>query len=422
MSTDWLHQYILLVLRLNKLIAAHTHDPSLLDYYGPAEHQAYVDQEPLTPATRLVQAARMLQDTLREQGFATERATYLGKLVHALETVSRRVAGEHIALREQARSCFDLHVDYVPETFFDQAYALYDDALPGHGDIAQRLHQWQAHYTVPSARAQLLPTLIQRALSEARRRTHRVIALPGNDHVTIEPIRDQPVRAMAHYLGSYRSRLLINPEYPFNIADLLYVVCHETYPGHVAELILKEEHLIRQREYREQQVSFLLTPPFVISEGIALWAQELIFPKEEAAIWLAEHIYPEVGIVPDGTPLNQVHQATDLLWGVRCNAALMLDEGQPSDTIVQYLRQYALLDQVEAQRALQALQRPFCEAYIFTYWYGHQLLKPWLTGSQRNTRLKHLLIEQVLPSDLTQEDSSAIRDHGSSSRGIDDHA
>lgn len=93
---------------------------------------------------------------------------------------------------------------------------------------------------------------------------------------------------------------------------------------------------------------------------------------------------------------------TDLLWGVRCNAALMLDEGHTGAEVMCYLMQYALLDQVAAQCALQALQRPFCEAYIFTYWHGRQLLAPWLQGPQRSTMIVRLLTEQILPSDLAE--------------------
>ena len=29
------------------------------------------------------------------------------------------------------------------------------------------------------------------------------------------------------------------------MADLLYVACHEGYPGHLAELVLKEERLAK---------------------------------------------------------------------------------------------------------------------------------------------------------------------------------
>ena len=64
-----------------------------------------------------------------------------------------------------------------------------------------------------------------------------VIALPDDAEVTIEPITGYPIRALADYRGNHQSRILINPDYPFNIADLLYVVCHEAYPGYLAELI-----------------------------------------------------------------------------------------------------------------------------------------------------------------------------------------
>jgi hypothetical protein len=399
LNSNWLHEYMLLVLRLNKLIALRAHDTS--------EYQVQVDREPIFTAKRLLQDAKAFKETIADQGFASARALYLGKLIHALETVSRRLVGERIPLREQALDCFDLYVDYVPEAAFEHAYALYDEGLTGRGSLAERLKHWKAHYTLPLEQAYQLPALIQHAVWEARQRTNKIIALPHDDQVTVEPIRDKPVRAMAHYLGNYQSRILINPDVPFNLADLLYVVCHETYPGHLAELILKENYLIKQRGYREQQVSFLLTPPFVISEGLALWARELVFPEEEAAVWLAEHIYSAVDITPDATELDKVQQATDLFWGVQCNAALMLDDGYSVDDVVQYLIWYALLDEEAARRTLQALQRPFCEAYIFTYYYGRQLLESWLKGSQRDTMIKNLLTQQILPSDLIHRNNTS---------------
>jgi hypothetical protein len=412
-TDDWLHEYTLLVLRLNRLIGFRTDDDSLLDYYGLPEYQTQVNQEPQPVAKELVRHAQQLAQTITAQGFEHERADYLAKLVRALETVARRADGETIRLREQALGCFDLQVDYTPEKQFDQAYALYDDGLPGTGDVAKRLQTWREHHTLPSAKRHLLPDLIDRAVLEAKQRTQKLVPLPEDAELIVEDLPDQPFRALAMYLGNHRSKILVNQRIPFNLAELLYLVCHETYPGHIAELILKEQHLIEQKAYREQQVSFLLTPPFVISEGIALWAHRQAFAHEEASDWLTRHIYAKVGITPDGSQLSPILQATDLLWGVRCNAALMLDEGRSEPEVVKYLMQYALLDEATASRTLQSLQRPFCEAYIFTYHYGRQLLEPWLSGVEKNPTgnniaLKRLLTQQILPSNLSEQLSEPL--------------
>jgi hypothetical protein len=399
-ADGWLNDYTLLALRLNRCITSLINDDSVLGYYGPPEFLAQVKQEPESIPAQLVRDAQLLEQTVTAQGFEPNRALYLSKLVRALETVARRVAGEPIPLRQQALHCFDLRVDYTPESQFARAHALYDEALPGTGDVFARLQTWRAHHTLPSDKRHLLVTLIERALLESRRRTNRMVSLPKDEEVTIEDLQDQPFRAVADYLGNYRSKILINQTVPFNLAELLYIVCHEGYPGHLAELVLKEDQLIRRQGFREQQIGCLLTPPFVISEGVALWAHRLAFPNEESASWLAKHVYPEVGITPDGSQLGKVLEATDMLWGVRCNAALMLEDGRSEHETVAYLKQYALIDEAAAIRTVSGLRLPLREAYIFTYHYGLQLLEPWLGQEGRETALERLLTRQILPSNL----------------------
>lgn len=90
----------------------------------------------------------------------------------------------------------------------------------------------------------------------------------------------EPFLALAEYWGDLRSRV-VSTDRPFNMADLLYVACHEGYPGHLAEIVLKEKHLGGEKSYAEELVSFLPTPRFVVSEGLALWAREVAFPGTE---------------------------------------------------------------------------------------------------------------------------------------------
>ena len=396
---NWVRDYVLLTLRIGKAVEARTGDGWMLDYFGPPEWKALVDAEKPQPGGALLDATHAAQETLPHQGLEIRRTKYLAKHLRALSTVARRLAGERLSLIEQAAGCFDLDVGWVAEERFEDAGDLFDHALPGRGDVRERLNAWKRRHELQPDNAHLLPALFERAILEARRRTDTLVGLPEGEEVAFGALSDGPFLALAEYRGGLRSRVLVNTHRPFNVADLLYVTCHEGYPGHLAEIVMKEKLLATEKGYAEELVSFLPTPRFVVSEGLALWAREIAFPGSEQLTWLQEHAYPEAGIEPGGDP-GKVHTARDLLWGAQCNAAFMLDEGSPDEEVVRYLARWALMDEEEARRALPSLRRPFAEAYIFCYQRGRELLEPGIRGPGRDAFVRRLLTQQVCPSDL----------------------
>lgn len=399
MSERWLHDYTVLALRLNKAVwQSNSYQP--VEEYRPPEWEEQVLHELVHPADVLLRDVQQLQETLPLQALEPQRTAYLAKQLCALETASRRLLGERFSLQEQARRCYDLEIAWLPESLFEQAYTLYDEALPGRGSIASRLHRWQESLTLPPEKAQLLPSFFQQALTEALLRTQELVPLPADTSTEIQTLVDRPARAMARYLGNHRSRVYLNPAVPFPLSDLFYVLCHEGYPGHLAEFVLKDEFLVQRWGYLEERVLLPCSPRYVISEGLALLAHEMIFAPGEAETWLAEQIYPEAGMPSDHSDLTKIHRAKDLLFGVSCNAAWLLEEGRPQAEVLDYLMRYALLSEEAARRELASLQRPFYEAYIFTYFYGRRLLEPFLQGPQRKARLRQFLTEQMAPSDL----------------------
>lgn len=396
---SWARDYVLLTLRVGKAVEARTGDGWMLDYYGPPEWKALVDAEEPGNGGALLETALAAEETLLNQGFGAHRRRYLGKHLRALRTVARRLAGERLSLEEQAAGCFDLEVGWVPEETFEGARALYERALPGRGDVGERLRVWKKRHELPRRKGRLLPALFERAILEARRRTDAIFGLPEGEEVTFGALKGQPFLALAEYRGGLRSRVLVNTDSPFNVADLLYVACHEGYPGHLAEIVLKEKRLAREKSYVEELVSFLPMPRFVVSEGLALWAREVAFPGGEQQSWLEEHAYPETGVVPYGD-VGGIHAAKDLLWGVQCNAALMLGEGRSEEEVVRYIARWTFLDEGKARRTLLSLRRPFAEAYVFCYHHGRKFLEPGMRGPERNAFAGRLLTEQICPSDL----------------------
>ena len=71
--------------------------------------------------------------------------------------------------------------------------------------------------------------------------------------------------------------------------------------------------------------------------------------------------------------------------------------------MLHYLIKYSVVTDEEARRFLEFLKVPFQEAYIFTYFSGRQLMKPWLQGPQRWNAFRRFLTEQVYPSELVKE-------------------
>ena len=402
MNEQWFKEYVLLAFRMDKAIRKFTESRFVDYYYGPPEWKAEAEAE--KPADELVRDAMALEDTLAEQGFEAHRATYLEKQVGALETVCRKLNGETFSLEEEVQRCFDIHPERIPESQFEQGLALLDEALPGDGSLPDRLQGWRNRYQLAQEKSGLLLNFMQRAIAEALRRTQTFVNLPADEGIEVQIVSDKVYLGENWYLGNYRSRVELNTDLPTDLNGLLDFMCHEGYPGHHTEFVLKEQRLYRERGYLEQSIFPIISPQSVISEGIATSASEMLFTPEEAEQWLAEHIYPEAGIEPDTVDIAKLRKALELLeYPVGGNAAFLLHEGRSDEEVMQYLIKYSMLPDEEALKYLEFLKVPFQQAYIFTYFYGRQLMKPWLQRPDRLTLFRQFLTEQVFPSELVKE-------------------
>ena len=404
MNEQWFREYILLAFRLDKAIRKFTESRFVDYYYGPPEWKAEAEAEAERPSSELVRDAMALEDALAEQGFEAHRATYLAKQVVALETVCRKLNGETFSLEEEVQRCFDIHPERIPESQFEQGLALLDEALPGHASLPDRLQDWRKRYQLAQEKSGLLLNLMQRAAVEARHRTQAFANLPADEGVEMQMVNNQAYRGENWYLGHYRSRVELNTDFPTDLSGLMNFMCHEGYPGHHTEFVMKEQRLFRERGYLEQAIFPIISPQSVISEGIATSACEMIFPSEEAEQWLTRHIYPEAGIEPDTIDIVKLRKAEELLdYPIGGNAAFLLHEGHSDEEVMHYLIKYSLLPDEEALKFLEFLKVPFQQAYIFTYFYGKQLMKPWLQGPDRLDAFRRFLTEQVYPSELVKE-------------------
>jgi hypothetical protein len=394
-AEEWVRAYAMLVLRLD-LRLTEGGGGLYLDYLGPPEWREEASAEEPPPVGRLIADA---EELLGDLPFEPPRATYLAAHARALRALARREDGVVVPLPELVRECLGLEVAAVPESVFEQAHTQLDRALPRTGgSIVERHHAWRVAHSLPVDQLWRLPELVGRAIAECRARTQAMITpLPADEQVDCELEPGVSYIAAAWHRGGTRSTVLINGDRPFNLAALLYVVAHEGHPGHIAEQVLKEINLAR-RGHPEQRVRFLPSPPFALSEGLGLHAQDLIFPDDQAQAWLTDNILTEQGIRPDGSDFAAIHHARNVLFGAQANAALLAADGRPEAEVADYLVRWALLDEHQLGPAVKQFATPGGHPYIFAYYHGWRLLLAWLNHTSDGVR--RLLTEQLLPADL----------------------
>ncbi|MFJ9553484.1 hypothetical protein ACIRPH_06690 [Nocardiopsis sp. NPDC101807] len=387
---EFASDYALLALRLARLLDKHHPGTWILDYRGPARWREQVAAEPEPLAEEVVVAA----DALAAEAASWEgpRAAWMREQVGALAAAARRLTGKTGALRERVRGGLGLEVGWIAEERFEEAYELLDRGLPrSGGTLRERLVGWRAAHSIVPARSPHFSAMVRAAITESIERTRALVELPPQVRVDCE-LAPGPFRGL--HRGGSRGTVLVDGDLPFNTADLLYVVTHEAFPGHIAEFMLKEALL---SDHPELGVRFMPAPSYVLSEGLGLHAQQIVFPRDEAQKWLVDNIE---GFTHDGSDHADIHRARNILWGSWCNAALLADEGGSPSRVRAYLAEHALLDDDELSVAPD-----FLGEYIFAYYHGWRLLEHRV---QDPAFVRRLLTEQVSLGEVLQEEGDAL--------------
>lgn len=403
MSDTWLQEYIFLAFRLHRAIESAYGGLFVEDYWGPEAWRKLVEAEPEAAPADLVQQAMTLADTLPEQGFTPRRRAYLNAQIRTMETLARKLCGETFSLAEEAKRSLDISPSWTPEAQFEQAHALYESIVPGGGgSLAERVRAYRQTFAFPQEAVEALKEVIEQAMALARKRTYALMVLPEEEMVEMQYFSEKEYDAAARYQGNYRTRFEINLANTAAWFSRLFdhKICHEGYPGHHTEYVLKDQQLAR-RGHTEQTLYLALAPQCVMSEGIAIVAHEMIFSEGEAEHWIAEQMKRLFQKEMDAEALLRLRQASNMLEGVWSNAAILLDEGRSEAEVAQYFVKYMLLPEDSASSYVTLLKHPLYGLHFaLSYMTGQQLVRRWLQGSDRVAVFHRLLTEQWTPSQL----------------------
>jgi hypothetical protein len=374
--------YLELGLRLGR------HVDGLVDsYYGPAELKEQVDaEEPVAPA-QLVQDAFALRESLDDG--------YLRDLVHGCWTYARVLAGEEMSYSDEVEGSYGVRPERTPEAVFEQVHAELDALLPGDGPLEERRRAWRDRHLCPGDRA---VAVLEDLLPLLRARTRELVALPDGERAALEPVTDEPWWAFNYYLGDLSSRIALNTDLPTTGLDLIHLACHEVYPGHHTEGVLKEQLLARDRGRLEETIALVPTPAAVLSEGIAEVGGDVVLDeasREEAYAIIRRHgvelADPELG--------TKISEQIDRLRPVGLNAALMIfEDGVSHDDAREYVRRWTLNPPEQAAQTVRFVTDPTWRAYTITYSAGRELCSAYVGDDP--ARFRRLLTEQVRVSEL----------------------
>lgn len=391
-------EYVRLALALDQ------HLPGYVDaYFGPPDWQEQANTEGPRPLPKLAQqASRLAAAVANADTLDNQRKEFLTRHVLAIQTSLRLLQGERMALADEVEALYDVRPTWVEEALFEEAHRRLDDLLPAGDSLRERMALRKEALEVSVEQVQQLLPLIQQHLRQLSREH---FPLPDDESVAFTFVQNQPWTGYNWYLGGYRSRIELNTDLPLHINHLADLIAHEAYPGHHTELAIKESRLVRQAGQVEQSVALLNAPSCVVSEGLATCALTTILPDEAWVAWHAEEIFPRAGLPHlDAQREQRIDQALEQLAGVGGNAAFLLHEqGATAETVSNYLQHYGLLTEQEAHKRIEFLSSPLDRSYIFTYYWGRNLLKALFALKQDGLSwYARLLTEAVTPTLIRQ--------------------
>lgn len=402
---DVADQYIKLALALGQ------HDPDYVDaYYGPEAWRAEVKQQNLSLeaigalASKLIDGLKRI-DVSHEEELVRLRHRFLVKQLEALAERARILRGAKLSFDEETKSLYDAIAPRYSEKHFQAVLAELEQKVPaGEGNLAERLERFRRQFIVPREK---LPALFNIALREARRRTKEHIDLPDGEQVTIEYVNGKPWGAYAWYKGDYHTLVQVNTDLPVHVDHVVDLACHEGYPGHHVNYTLQEEHLVRDRGWREFSVFVLFSPQSLLAEGTAEAGIELAFPKDQRLAFERDVLFPAAGLDPGQAALYQeVRALTEKLSYARNEVARRLLAGEINEQqAVDWLGKYTLNPSDRARKAVAFIQR--YRGYVINYNWGKDLVRGHLdrccgaAGAERRwMEYEKLLSRPCLPSDL----------------------
>jgi hypothetical protein len=348
------------------------HQPDLVEtYLGPAEWRP----GPRVPVAGLLGEVIELDAVLT--GFAVlrptdalerDRARYLAGQVRGLRTAARRLSGETMRFADEARDAFGIEWTPRPSEDIGAAGGELEARLPGKGPLPARYAAFRQQHALASG---LVLPVFRAAIAECRTRVAAHVTLPDGESLTVDPLEGGGFEARAIYDGAFRTRVAIDPLGRSDLARIVWLAAHETYPGHHLQHVLAERDMVRGRGWTERTLLPGFGPHVLAGEGAAEAGAALLLDPQtftDVCASLARQARPSNDAVADLAAVQRAVTALDEVVPLVAQAYLDGDIG--SEAAAARLRDEALVP--DAPQLLGIIERQ--RTRILAYPVGRRLV------------------------------------------------
>jgi hypothetical protein len=399
------HEYVRLVLAMG------AHDKDYVDaYYGPEKVKAEAEAARLS-LPDIQKSVRGLIERLKAAPAAGPeellqlRHQYLMKQLSAMSARVRMLGGERLTFDEESKALYDAVAPTYSDAHFQEVLDRLEKRFPGTGALVDRYDAWRRAFVIPREK---LDTVFQAAIGACRERTRAHVALPADEHFTVEYVTNRSWSGYNWYQGNFRSLIQVNTDLPIYIDRAIDLACHEGYPGHHVYNALLEQHLVRERGWIEFTVYPLFSPQSLIAEGTANFGIEVAFPGQERIRFEEGTLFPLAGL--DGARAAEYYAVmalVDQLSYAGNEAARRYINGQiDAAAATAWLERYALMPRDRAAQRVRFFDQ--YRSYVINYNYGNDLVRSFIekrggTADRPDRRwqeFEQLLSSPRLPSGL----------------------
>ena len=303
-----------------------------------------------------------------------ERHEWLRASLVSLRMQLQAKAGRKWPVAQEVELRYGFKPRFNPLAHYDPILARLDKQMSGEGTLAERINRLREASIVPPGKVQAVQDA---ALKECRRRASANLALPTGESVEMRWTDNPLFGGNNTYKGNGHSLAEFSSAYRWELDQLLWVTCHEIYPGHHTHFATRSAALVGEEHWPEFGVDLNYGPVIPAAEAVAEYGVGLAFPVEDRIRFERDVLYPLAGLkmrnANDWRAFWTVK--SDMLGATATVAKLYLDGELDKEQAKQAFIRYRLMTPDGANKIVRILDQ--IGSYVIASDVG------WMTIDQR---------------------------------------
>jgi len=382
------------------------HDKDYVDaYFGEDSVRAEAKKLKLPLRRIKIEAIKLLAvlDSIKVENDEFNRKKFLFATIRAMNSRINHLLGYDYLFDQEAKFIYNANPPHYSDEHFDNILEKLNKLLPGKGDILSRYEKFRKNFIIPEDK---VDTVFRRTIAESRKRTKEKLDIPKNENFTLEYVTGKSWSGYNWYGGNAQSLIQINLDQPTYIDRAIDIAAHEGYPGHHTFHSRIEAEYAKNRNWAEFTVYPLFSPMSLLSEGLANFGIEVVFPGDEKILFEKNILFPLAGI--SSSDVDKYYEIQSLVSKLNFSrnevARNFLDGNISEEDAIKYSMKYSLMSESRAKQSLSFVKK--YRAYVINYNYGLDLVRKYVARHAGDDSDKvweiytELISNPHLPSDL----------------------